>query len=102
MFMFINSTHTYFHESIHQEICDNFGGISSVEYSFLMQGGITKCTTEEGAIYHTINDIVSYSASILVLTIFMCLICVAAFIEKQSILNRKERLMNLHLHQKLK
>ena len=83
MFMLINATHTYFHESIDADICENFGGIANVEYSFLMQGGKTQCTTTDGAIYHTINDIVSYTASILVLTIFTCLIFLTLFFEKR-------------------
>ena len=84
MFMFINSAHTYFHESIHADICNNFGGVSSIEYSFAMQGGKTICTTSDGAMYHTINDIISYTTSILILTIFMCLIYLTVFFEKRD------------------
>ncbi|NOQ55830.1 MAG: hypothetical protein GQ477_03405 [Nanohaloarchaea archaeon] len=83
MFMFINATHTYFHESIHVDICNNFGGTSSIEYSFAMQGGKTLCTTSDGTTYHIINDIISYTVSILVLTIFMCILFFIVFFEKQ-------------------
>ena len=84
MFMFINSTQTYFHESIHSDICNDFGGMSSIEYSFAMQNGKTLCTTSEGAIYHTINDLINHTISILILTIFMCLIFVIMFFEKRE------------------
>lgn len=94
MFMFINATQTYLHESVDADICENFGGIANVEYSFLIQGGKTQCTTTDGAIYHTINDIVSYTASVLVLTIFACLIFFTLFFEKRysSYKNKKRRL----------
>ena len=89
MFMFINAAHTYFHEAIHADICNNFEGTSSISYSFAMQGGKTICTTTEGAMYHTINDIVSYTASILILTTFMCLIYLTALFEKKEVLGKK-------------
>ncbi len=105
MFMLINATHTYFHESIDADICENFGGTANVEYSFLMQGGKTQCTTTDGAIYHTINDIVSYTTSILILTIFACLIFLTLFFEKRysSYANKKrlstanERILKTHV-----
>lgn len=105
MFMLINATHTYFHESIDADICENFGGTANVEYSFLMQGGKTQCTTTDGAIYHTINDIVSYTTSILILTIFACLIFLTLFFEKRysSYTNKKrlstanERILKTHV-----
>ena len=105
MFMLINATHTYLHESIDADICENFGGIANVEYSFLMQGGKTQCTTTDGAIYHTINDIVSYTTSILILTIFACLIFLTLFFEKRysTHMNKKkqstvnERILKTHV-----
>ena len=82
IFLFINGTQTYFHESLHSEICNKFGGSSLIEYSFLMQGGVTNCTTDEGAGYHIINDIVSYTASIIIITIFMFIIFLTTILEK--------------------
>jgi len=86
MFLFINSIQTYFHESIHAEICENFGGIATHKYSILMQGGETSCTTREGGSYHIINDIVSYTASVLVMTAFMGLVFIAIVFEKKRII----------------
>ncbi len=101
MFIFINSTHTYFHESIHADICNNFGGTSTVDYSFAMQGGTTKCSTADGSTYHTINDIVSYTASIIILTIFMSIIYLTVFFEKRNELKeikRKLAIIDLRKH----
>ena len=84
MFIFINSTQTYFHETIHSDICNDFGGTSSIEYSFAMQNGKTLCSTAEGAIYHTINDLINYTINILILTIFICLIFLVVFFEKRE------------------
>ena len=89
IFLFINGTQTYFHESLHSEICTKFGGHSLIEYSFLMQGGITQCTTEEGAGYHIINDIVSYTTSILIITIFMFIIFLTMILEKFKMSEKK-------------
>ncbi len=86
MFLFINSIQTYFHESIHVEICESFGGTAVTKYSLLMQGGETSCTTKEGGKYHIINDIVSYSASVIVMTAFMGLVFIAIVFEKKRIL----------------
>lgn len=85
MFLFINSIQTYFHESIHTEICESFGGTASTDYSILMQGGKTVCTTNDGSKYHIINDIVSYTASVLVITAFMGLVFIAIVFEKKRI-----------------
>lgn len=87
MFLFVNSAQTYFHESIHKEICESFGGTAATKYSVLMQGGQTSCTTKEGKEYHIINDIVSYTASVIVITIFMGLIFMALAFAKKRILN---------------
>ncbi len=87
MFLFVNSIQTYFHESIHSEICEGFGGTAATKYSFLMQGGQTICTTKEGMQYHIINDIVSYTASILVMTAFMGLVFLAIIFEKKRIID---------------
>ncbi|MBU4246708.1 hypothetical protein L6303_06995 [archaeon] len=88
MFLFVNSIQTYFHESIHAEICESFGGAAEIKYSFFMQGGETTCTTKEGSAYHIINDIVSYTASILVITAFMGLVFIAIVFEKKRILSK--------------
>ena len=98
MFVSINAIHTYFHESIHADICNNFGGFSSIEYSFAMQGGKTICTTYDGAMYHTINDIISYTTSVLILTIFMCLIYLTAFFEKRDIKKNANKDKKNELH----
>lgn len=85
MFLFVNSLQTYFHESVHAEICNDFGGTAATKYSLLMQGGTTSCTTNEGNAYHIINDIVSYTASTIVITIFMGLVFFAIVFEKKRI-----------------
>ncbi|MBW6461424.1 MAG: hypothetical protein K0B07_00020 [DPANN group archaeon] len=98
IFIFINSTQTYFHESIHADICNDFEGTSSIEYSFAMQNGKTLCSTDEGAIYHTINDLINHTINILILTIFMCLIFLIMFFEKReykSEMRKKLAIVNL-------
>ncbi|VVB59161.1 Uncharacterised protein [uncultured archaeon] len=87
MFLFVNGLHTYFHESIHAHICESFGGSATTKYSVLMQGGSTSCTTNEGRQYHIINDIVSYTASIIVITIFMGMVFLSILFAKKRILN---------------
>lgn len=86
MFLFVNSIQTYFHESIHAEICESFGGVAEITYSFFMQGGQTACTIKEGGTHHIINDIISYTASILVMAVFMGLVFMAIVFEKKRIL----------------
>ncbi len=88
MFLFVNGLQTYFHESIHAQICESFGGSANIKYSILMQGGATTCTTNEGQQYHIINDIVSYTASIIVITIFMGLVFLSILFAKKRILSK--------------
>jgi len=90
MFLFINAAQTYFHETIHSNICDEFGGKSQIDYSIFMQGGKTECTTNEGLSYHIINDIISYTTSVLIITIFMCLIFITTLLEKRRILDCRQ------------
>ena len=88
MFLFVNSIQTYFHESIHSQICESYGGTAHTSYSILMQGGKTECTTSGGWNYHILNDIVSYSASVIVITIFMGLVFITIVFEKKRILGK--------------
>lgn len=86
MFLFVNGVQTYFHESVHADICESFGGIPSIQYNLLLQGGKTDCTTNEGAPYHAMNDIIGYNTSIIVIAIFMTLIFLAMHFSKKRIL----------------
>lgn len=83
MFLFVNAVQTYFHESIHSDICENFGGVAHQRYNFLLQGGKTDCTVTEGAAYQSMNDIAGYNTSVIVLSLFMFMIFLAMHFSKK-------------------
>jgi len=83
MFLFVNAVQTYFHESVHSDICENFGGVARVSYNPLMQGGKTDCSSNEGSPYHAMNDIIGYNTSIIVIAIFMMMVFLAMHFSKK-------------------
>ena len=102
MFLSLNSIQTYFHESIHAQICESFGGNASTKHNPLWQGGETTCSIKDGDRYNIINDIVSYAASVIVIAIFMALIFFSISCEKERIKEEHELHESRAVHVKIK